>query len=240
LDQLRQQMLATEVNGTQPQRAPAAPSLWVTISELARIKGVNKAWISRRVSRWEDEKLITTRSGAGGTKLVNRAEYDRLARETSDQVKEQAAATVREQITDPLAAIEAPAAGPGSNDRSFTQAQRERAIYEAELKKLDLAERRGLVVAIAKLTEALHRLADTIVQLIDRLPLRAAEIAAAVSKEGEAGARAVLKQIAFDLRSGIAGAFRQLEAEGLAEEACGPIDVEMAEEIAIPSPAMTS
>lgn len=218
-------MPSTEVNTGQA----SDPSLWVTISDLARLKKVDKAWISRRVGKWEQDQQITTRPGPRGSKLVNRAEYDRLARETTDLGKEQAATTVRvgrEEL--PLDQLPGPAQ---SKDQSFSAAQRDRAIYEAELKKLDLAERRGLVVAIIKLAEALHRLADTIVQLIDRLPLRAGELAAAVAKDGEIGARTMLKTIALDLRSGIAGAFRKFEVEGVAEESAG-IEVDFPEDTA--------
>lgn len=196
------------------------PSLWVTISELARIKGVDKAWISRRVAKWEDDKQIVTRPGPRGSKLVNRAEYDRLANEVGDLAKVQAAETARDNRDAPdLLPLDPQSDQP--KDQTYTAAQRERAKYETELKKLDLAERRGLVVAIVKLTEALHQLADAIVQLIDRLPLRAAEVAAAVAKDGESGARAVLKVIAHDLRANAAAAFRNLQIEGQAEEASG-------------------
>jgi hypothetical protein len=68
------------------------------------------------------------------------------------------------------------------------------------------------------------------VQLIDRLPLRSADLTEAVGANGEAGARALLKTIAFELRTGLAEAFAKLETQGKAEEAAGPLAADLPDE----------
>jgi DNA-binding MarR family transcriptional regulator len=202
--------------------------LLVSVSELARRRKRDKALVSRQVARLVQEGKLKSYPGKGGTKLVNVAEFDRAVGETADAIREQAASTVRllrgetdETPLSPPDAVLAP------SDVTLAAAQRQKTLYEAELKKLELAERRGQVVAIAKVAEALARSADVIVQVIDRLPLRAAEVAAAVAKDGEMGARAQLKTAAYELRMGVAQALRAIENEGLAEEAAGPIEIEI-------------
>jgi hypothetical protein len=51
---------------------------------------------------------------------------------------------------------------------------------------------------------AMTRCAEVMVRAIDTLPRRAEDLAAAVAKDGVPGARAVLKQLAFDLRAKLA------------------------------------
>ena len=66
--------------------------LWVSITQLAELKGVGKPWISERVKALESAGRIRTKI-EGRSKLVNLAQYDRAVGETGDAVKEGAAAT---------------------------------------------------------------------------------------------------------------------------------------------------
>jgi len=52
-------------------------------------------------------------------------------------------------------------------------------------------------------------------RLIDRLPSHACEIAAAVARDGEAGAAGALKALAFDLRKDVVEALRKIVAPAL-------------------------
>jgi predicted transcriptional regulator len=61
---------------------------WMSISDLARAIGRDKGGVSRRVSRLEAQGLLKPRVGKAGQKLVNRAEFDRVAGETVDAVRE--------------------------------------------------------------------------------------------------------------------------------------------------------
>jgi predicted site-specific integrase-resolvase len=56
---------------------------WAKVSELARLRGVSTAAISRRVSRYEALGLLNSRPGNARSKLVNVAELDRIARGTT-------------------------------------------------------------------------------------------------------------------------------------------------------------
>lgn len=192
--------------------APPA-DLLVSISELARQRKVDKALISRQVAALH----LKTYAGKGGAKLVNVAEFDRARGQTGDGIKERAAATARLFREDEEPG--APAANAPPADGSLAAAQRQKLLYETELRKLELDERRGLLVAVADVIDAQRKLGDAESQIIDRLPLRAAEMAAAGAKDGEAGARALLKTIAFDLRMAIAEACAQFETQCAAEEA---------------------
>jgi DNA-binding transcriptional MocR family regulator len=193
---------------------PGAPGaeLWLSIAELADAKGKTRQTIHERVEKLERDNLLKTKPGPNRTRLVNVAEYDRVTEETTDFAHQQAAETRSE---------------PASQDEGYSAAARRKMQYEADIKALDLAERRKLVIPVATVIEAQIRIADAEAQIIDRLPLRAAEMAAAVAKDGEAGARALFKTIAFNLRTEIADACKRLEAEGLAEEAAGAIVVDI-------------
>ncbi len=50
---------------------------WLTVSALARVRGVDKAAISRRVARLEAAAALTTRPGPRGSKLINADEFAR-------------------------------------------------------------------------------------------------------------------------------------------------------------------
>jgi DNA-binding MarR family transcriptional regulator len=192
---------------TQPRSAATVEGLWRTISELARAKGITKGPLSRRVTRLEECGLLTTRPGERGTKLVNVAEFDRVAGETKDAVRELNGRTGKAVQEDPAALV------PG--DPILSREQARRAAYEADLKKLDLDERLGKLLPIEGVQAAAARMAEGLVRVIDQFPTRADEIAAAVAKNGTVGARDCLRAMARDLRNKLASEARLLEAEGL-------------------------
>jgi DNA-binding MarR family transcriptional regulator len=181
---------------------------WETVSALARRRGVDKSAISRRVARYEAQGLLKTRPGGGGRKLVNVAEFDRVAAETTDAVRElngsAGGARLASSTTD---------ATPG--DPILAKEQARRAAYGADLKKLDLEERLGNLVSLAKVTEAQAICAQRIVQVIERMTERA----------HDAASRAALKQLARDVRDELANAMALIadededEAQTVAETA---------------------
>ena len=61
---------------------------WLTVSALARARGVDKAAISRRVARLEAAGALTTRAGERGTKLINVAEFNLAVEMTKDAIRE--------------------------------------------------------------------------------------------------------------------------------------------------------
>lgn len=171
--------------------APSAPpdGLWMTVSDIARRKGVSKQAIAKRVDRFASQGLIETRSGPRGAKLVNLAQYDKIAGEASDAIRE-------------MSAGRAPTAAPSDNSLATQQARR--VAYQADLAKLDLDERLGKLLPVADVEAAMVRCAEVMVRTIEQLPGRADDLAAAVAKEGTTGARSFLKTIGFDLRTALA------------------------------------
>ena len=195
----------------------AAPDgLWLTVSDLARQRGITKGPLSRRVARLEDQGLLTTRPGERGSKLINVAEFDKVTGETTDAVRELNGNTAK---TAPL-----PLSTPG--DPVLAREQARRAAYDADLKQLDLKERLGQVVPIDDVEAAMVRVAETMVRTIDQLPSFADDLAAAVAKDGVHGARTFLKSKARDLRDALAKNLRLLEAEGRAMETLAAIEGE--------------
>ncbi|MFL9827204.1 MarR family transcriptional regulator [Rhodoplanes sp. SY1] len=223
--------MSTQVNAT---RNDDNGGLWLTISEIARRRGVDKAGVSRRVSRLVRDGKLSTRPGPRGTKLVNLAAYDHALGETTDFDKVLGAET-RRLLAEPEAAGDVaaplPTADAGEAGRLRT-AKADREVYEAELAKLALAEKRKLVLPIAGkhgIEEAMVRVAQKMVAVIDRLPARAGDIAAAATREGEFGVRKLLKELAHQMRETIGREMKLLQAEGRAAEAAGLLETEVFE-----------
>lgn len=183
----------------------------VTITELAALKGVGKAAVSERVSRLEREGVIATLK-RGRVKLVSLADYDAAIGETTSLSRMQAAAT-RRQASEPVTEPDEPAIG-GAN---YSREQARLASYKADLAEIELKRKRGEVRDTREIVEAMTRCAEAIVKAIDRIPSRADEIAAAVARDGEQGARSALKTIARELRETLAREMRLLEGEGDAD-----------------------
>ena len=171
--------------------------LWESVAEVARRKGITRQSLNERVDRLASEGLIKVRRD-GRSKLINVAEFDRVVGEVGDAVKEGAATTRAEADGD----VEK---NPALRDHQARAAQ-----YTADLKFLDLEERLGRLVPVAEVEEAAVKCAESTVRVIDRLPTYADAVAAAVGKDGPAGARAKLKEIAREIRQAIAEAHGEL------------------------------
>ncbi len=189
----------------------APEGYWLSVSELARLRGVDKAAISRRVKRYEDQGLLTSRTGKGGTKEVCVAAFDRAAGEATDAVRE-LNGSGGGAAAGPVAAL------PG--DPSLARQQARRAGYDADLKELELKERLGELVPVKDVEEAIVVLAENFVRAIEQMPARAEEGFAEATKGGLAGFRAFLRALANgvrdtlerDLKGLVVGA-RRAEAE---------------------------
>lgn len=183
--------------------APALEGLWLTVSELARQRGVDKAAISRRITRLG----LELRPGPRNSKLVNVAAFDHAVGTSTDAVRaaNSAKAAAREQ------------ASSDGEDKVLSREQARRAAYDADLKKLDLDERLGKLLPVDSIEDAMTRCAEAMVRAIDQISSRSDDLAAAVAREGSAGARRELKSIARDLRETLARELRLLEASGQPE-----------------------
>jgi hypothetical protein len=169
-----------------------SPAGFATISELGRLRGVDKAAISRRVARLEAQGLLQSQRGARGTKLVNIAEFDRVAGATTDAVRE----------LNGRSATVAP--GSLAADPILSREQARRASYDADMKKLDLEERLGQLVSVDRVQRAFSDCAQIVAQAAGQMVGRAEENAAAVAKDGVQGARAWLRAATRDLCEAVA------------------------------------
>lgn len=168
---------------------------WVSISELARLKGLGKAAVSERVAGYIAKGLLSTRPGKGKVKLVNLAAFDRVAGETTDLAKATGAETKRQHA--------APLSPPPPSDPlapTYTAEQARHMAYKAESAKLDLEERQGKILLVADVTAAITLAGEALARAIDQLPSLADDLAAAVAQTGAAGARTLLKARARETR----------------------------------------
>jgi len=192
------------------------PGLWLSVSELARARGLAKSSVSARVASLVDKGLIKTRAGVKRSKLINVAAFDRAIGETGDLAHAQAP-----ELDDaPLLATARPAAETAS--ATYTREQAREKSYAADLKKLDLDERLGKLVTVESVQAAAVRLAETLVRQIDQIASRADDIAAAVAKGGVQGARGALKMAAREIRESMARELERLADAAKAEHDLQP------------------
>ena len=168
--------------------------LWLSVSDVARVTGVHKSNVSRKVDELERDGLIEVRYGPNKTKLVNIGEYEFRVRETTDLAKEQAAVTAQ-----------ANSEGPRYRDAQTRKIQVETAIKDYELQKL-----RGELVDVTRVNEVIAQVGEEIRKPIDQLPLRAEEVHAAAAGGGAGAVRGKLREIAFDVRAAVTEALRKL------------------------------
>ena len=177
---------------------------WVTLSELARIKGVSKQALTKRAHRFVEAGRLTLKDGQRGTKLVNPAAYDVAANEIGDSIR--ALAQEPPAPLTPLAEIDGQAI-------ILAQEQARKARYAADLAEIELLKARKQVFMIEDVTRAMERCAEKIVRALNDVPSRAGDVCAAVAREGENGARAFLKAEMTRLRQVLADEMRILEHE---------------------------
>lgn len=179
----------------------AAPNMtdagWVSISELARLKGLGKAAVSERVSGFVAKGLLSTKPGKGKVKLVNLAAFDRVAGETTDLARAAGAETKRLNLA-PAAPPQLPPADPLAP--VYTAEQARHMAYKAESAKLDLEERQGKILQAAAVAAAITMAGEAIARAVDQIPALADDLAAAVAQTGASGARTLLKARARDIR----------------------------------------
>lgn len=171
---------------------------WVSVSELARLKGLSKAAVSERVARFIKGGQLSTKPGKGKVKLVNLAAFDRVAGETTDLAKATGAATRKQNAS----GVPTPQLPPGADPLApiYTAEQARHMAYKAESARLDLEERQGKIVAIAAVEQAITTAAEALARAIEQLPTLADDLAAAVAQSGAAGARTMLKAKARETR----------------------------------------
>lgn len=172
----------------------SASGLWLTFSELARRKNVSRQAIAKRVLQFEAAGLLETRAGQGRTKLVNVAAFDHAAEEQTDITRDHSERTVRQD----------------GRRAAYNEAMADKARYEAELRRLDLAERLKLVVPVDELENVTMQIGGEIVTALERLPNEADALVTAAMRGGVGQMRTVLRKIVYDQRKQISVALAKL------------------------------
>lgn len=175
--------------------------LWLSVTELAARKGVRKSTISEKVSRLVDAGRLATKPGKGKAKLINLAQYDLAVGEVGDVAKEVGAVTKKIAPSD--GTIEA-------GGQKFRDEQTREKAYAADLKFLDLEQRRGNLLPVSEFDVAAEDAASRIADIVDGLLAQDSELAAIAIKEGENGMRAALKRIVRQQRQKIVEAMKEM------------------------------
>lgn len=183
----------TETEASEPD------ALWLSITELAQAKGVDKSQISRKVAEIELQGRVITRPGRGKEKLVNVAEYDSALGSVTDFSHQVGAETTRENRE------------ADWGDTRMRDAKTKTAQLEAALKGIELRKQTGALVEITRVNEVIADVGEEIKKPLDQVSLRADDITAAAVSGGAPAVRTLLMQIVFDLRSKISDALRKLD-----------------------------
>lgn len=195
--------------------------VWLTVSEIARRKGVSHQAVSKRVKSLEADGKISPRRDGRKT-LIDLVEYDRAVGDFGDAAREAAAETVR-------AGKPEPTTKPNALPDGMRDAQLERVRYEARMKALDYAERTGQLVPVAGpggIEDAMVVAAEKILSVLE-LMLRAAPDLVVAAREGEPAARREIRKVIHAQRVAIGDAMRLLEQEGRKVETAGGIETEI-------------
>jgi DNA-binding transcriptional MocR family regulator len=174
---------------------------WTSISDLARAIGRDKGGVSRRVSRLESEGLLKSRVGNAGQKLVNRAEFDRVAGETVDAVREANGSMAG-------AARDGDAVAPAG---LLSRAQASKTAAQARLAHLELGQRLGQLLPVEEMRRAAADCAMRLRRSVETMHARAEDVADGLARDSsfartllaamrndQAGARSFFKALSRD------------------------------------------
>lgn len=203
---------------------PVEEPLMLSVSEIARAKGVTAQAISKRVKRFVAEGRLETRE-LRGQKMVPLADYDRLVGETTDFGRARPVQGTDGGGAETGRAVE----GRVSTDENpiYTQEQARKARYDADLRAIELGKARREILLTADVERDMARCAEAMVRRIDLLPALAEDCAAAVARNGADGARQFLRAQARLLREAVGEEFRLLAALG--ERSLDDADEELAD-----------
>jgi DNA-binding Lrp family transcriptional regulator len=178
---------------------------WAAIVDIARHLGVSAPTVAKRVRRLEGQGLLSSRA-EGVRKLVNVEEYFAAAEATFDPVR---AAN---------GAMSGSRASQGDDLPPPMQTEQIRKIrLQADLAEVQLDKARGLLVATIDVEDAMAKAAGEIVRVLEAVPGRAAEFATAVARDGEQGARRMLREMVRDVRERLAASMSLLPGSAEAE-----------------------
>ncbi len=172
----------------------AGEDVMATPAEVAARDGVTKQAVTKLVRRLVvDHSLPVERDGRDRIVRFSLAHYDHYRGEFASSEKVAAARK------------DGPPAQPVNSSTSRDEALRQEAWLKVGREKLRRQEHIGQLVRADRMRDALTVCGREIQASIARLQNKADDMALAVSREGSHGLRVLLRQIAFDLNTEIAG-----------------------------------
>jgi DNA-binding transcriptional ArsR family regulator len=188
----------------------AEPLVWRTVGEIAVLQGVSKQAVSKVLKRLvEAGDVPVERDGRGRIVRVSLAHFEHARERFTNPAK----AIARQADADGEAADRAaPIAGRAPQTDSFEEARRQNEWLKVTREKLRHQEELKQLVRAYVIAEAQTIAGREIQAIIMRLPNRADDLALAVSKEGQFGARTLLRTIAFELAEQIANRLGEIAA----------------------------
>jgi len=169
-------------------------ALLVSVSELARMKGISRQAVSKRLARMIEDGVIVERH-RGREKVVSLAEWDAATNEYTDLAKvagRQTRAAARGDTGD--------SAGPTPRDASYTHELTRKARYDADLKELELRRIQRTLVPVEDIVQATTKVAEAMIRDIEQIPTFADDFAAAFNRGGVAALREELRSKARYVR----------------------------------------
>jgi hypothetical protein len=183
----------------------AAAEHWISISALAKLRGVRPQTISERVQRLVRDGKLEVRPGRGRERLVNSVAFEEAVGATADFARVQSAATRKAALAD------------GGN---YTTAQTRKVGFESELRRIELEEKLGGLVAWNDVRSSSERVAAGLVDIIEGVPRSASDIAsemravgAVIPPEAEQKLKERLKDVVRRTRQSCADWLTTLAAE---------------------------
>ncbi len=197
----------------------------VSVTELARLKGVSQPAISKRLKRLVQDGLVTAQSRAGRT-FINLAEWDSVTREFTDPAKLVALETVAAKKAGGIEHLDNEPIKPAGYSElkkgsPYHHELTRKARYDADLREIELKRLQQHLRTVDDIQAAATKVGETLVRQIEQLPSFADDIATAFGRGGVAAVRDLLKSKARGMRESVVRSLEALAAgadDGPADE----------------------
>src|SRR5262249_14212915 len=165
---------------------------WVSLTELAKIRGVSTSAIASRVKRLAKCGL-PVREGPRGSKLVRIRDFEAAIRRFGDAVQSANSQSARQAAA--ASFDDADACAEDCVDSPILAAeQARRTKFQADLAELDVQERLRQLLPAEEVREAFAKFGERAVRSLERMLGYVDELAAEAVKGGGSAVRAVHKR----------------------------------------------
>jgi hypothetical protein len=199
----------------------APPLDAISITDLARKRGVSKQAISKRVKALTGEGRLSLWPGPNRSVMVSESAYDFAIGLTGDPAKEAAAASAAElrgagpqpdRDQSYHSENQPPATIPEGETPAYRDAKARDAYYAAELKRLNFERQNGQLYSVEEIEAAMSRISDAVRDVAKGIVSRADEGAEAI-ESGMPAFRRWLVLVGDDICRSLASQWRILADE---------------------------